>query len=369
MNFKHLCFAASAFTTLLAGASVAAADGASPAAGYGFSDFYGVPRLGHETVVGTGCGGDGSLGITIPDGYWRGYVTSSDPDTAIELDVTCVYHGDINADLRSRWRAEHPGQLEPWTPDGFVVNNSTRTRTVPTASGVVYHGTQFGADGSCGFDQPDVPYEIGEDSWVRIVDGQAQWIVSGCATPGEIGPWTPQPQPEPQPQPGTGYAFPYAEFWDVPQLGTETVRGTGCGANGTFGDTMPDGLWFGWIDSTGGSSLQFDVGCAYHGAVAEQMCDDFMAERPDDGSPPCYGSGADALFIANNNTRTRTVPMAGGYQAVSAVVIEEVLNDGSGILHCTAPSDPVNNGDNGMGVWLSIQNGQAQYSLQECAHD
>src|SRR5215211_2051915 len=43
---------------------------------YGYVDFYGVPHLGWETASGTGCGGDGSIGDVIPDGYWRGYVRS-----------------------------------------------------------------------------------------------------------------------------------------------------------------------------------------------------------------------------------------------------------------------------------------------------
>jgi hypothetical protein len=358
VNIKTLCFAASSLTAVMAGASVAAADGATPASGYEYADFYDVPRLGHETVVGTGCGGDGSLGATIPDGYWRGYVTSSDPDTAIELDVTCVYHGTINADLVSRWRAEHRGQLEPWTPDGFVVNNSTRTRTVPTASGVVYHGTEFGADGSCRFDQPDIPYEIGEDSWVRIVNGEVQWVVSGCATPGEIGPWTPQPQP------GTGLAFPYAEFWDVPQLGAEPVHGTGCGGDGSLGDTIPDGFWYGWSSGLSGTSLQFDVGCMYHGARAEQLCDEFAADNPNYGSPPCWGSGADAHFLVNNSTRTRTVPLAPTFTAADA----EWVDNGDGTLSCV-PTPNTSGMNGGMGEWLYIENGLAQYSLRECAHD
>jgi hypothetical protein len=243
-----------------------------------------------------------------------------------------------------------------------VVNNSIRTRTVPTASGVVFHGTEFGADRSCRFDQPDIPYEIGEDSWVRIVNGEVQWVVSGCATPGEIGPWTPQPQP--QPQPGTGFAFPYAEFWDVPQLGTEPVHGTGCGGDGSLGNTIPDGFWYGWPTGVNGTSLQFDVGCMYHGPIAQQMCNEFTAENPGYGSPPCWGSGADAQFLVNDSTRTRTVPLASTFTAADA----EWVDNGDGTQSCV-PTPNTNEMNGGMGVWLYIENGEAQYSLRECAHD
>ena len=52
--------------------------------------------------------------------------------------------------------------------------------------------------------------------------------------------------------------------WDaVPQLGYEPVRGTGCGADGSLGDTIPDGWWFGVVDWFDGSSMGIDVVCAY----------------------------------------------------------------------------------------------------------
>ena len=96
---------------------------------YGHTDFYGVPRLGHETVSGTGCGGDGSVGATIPDGLWRGYARSFDGPTPgesarVEFDLVCVYRGNVNPELVARWRADHPGQIEPWVLDGFMINNN-----------------------------------------------------------------------------------------------------------------------------------------------------------------------------------------------------------------------------------------------------
>ena len=156
---------------------------------YGFVDFYGVPRLGDETVSGTGCGGDGSVGATIPDGLWRGYARSFDgptPDqsTRVEFDLVCVYRGNVNPELVAKWQADHPGQIEPWVVDGFMINNNARTRTVGLADSFFAHGTQW-TDTGCPFAQPAVPFNSANDVWINIAGGQAQWMVSSCSGPVE----------------------------------------------------------------------------------------------------------------------------------------------------------------------------------------
>jgi hypothetical protein len=362
MNIKSLAFAAAGVAALIAGTPIVSADDSVPNDSvYGYTHFYGIPRLGEETVAGSGCGGDGSLGDTIADGYWRGYVREAGDGAAIEFDVVCVYRGDVNPDLVRRWREDHPGEPEPWVTDGLLVNNSVRTRTVQLAEGSFLHGTRFGADGSCRFGQGDaVPFDPGIDAWIRVVDGEARWAVSGCAGVAATVVL--------EPRPGSGFAFPYANFWDVPQLGIEPVLGSGCGADGSLGDSMPDGLWYGWITSSDGASLQFDVGCIYRGPLASQGCAEYP---PDYGSPPCWSDGADVLFADNDSERTRTVPLAPGYVAADGVieVVESLPNDMQR-TRCAAPTEPVgHHGDNGMGEWLSIHNGQARYSLQECPHD
>ena len=45
--------------------------------------------------------------------------------------------------------------------------------------------------------------------------------------------------------------WPYGPFWNVPQLGSEPVRGTGCGSQGQIGDVIPDGLWAGYVTNEG----------------------------------------------------------------------------------------------------------------------
>lgn len=323
---------------------------------YGYTDFYDVPHLGTETASGTGCGGDGSIGDTIPDGYWRGYVRSVEGG-AVQFDLVCVYGDDVNPELISRWRDAHPGQPEPWVSDGFLVDNSADVRDVPLASTFFSHGTQWIDGAGCPFDQPAVPFDATRDAWLFITGGQAAWAVSSCAGPASA---------PPPPASGSGFQFPYADFWSVPQLGEEPVRGSGCGGDGSLGDTIPDGLWYGWIEAIGSSSLDLDVVCVYYGAEAQRLFDEFIAEHGEDyGAPPSFGADG---FPVNNSTRTRAVPLAPSYELIDAQWV-----DNYGYQVCLPPQ-----GDAVAGYpadsfpkpsWVFISGGQAQWSLTECPHD
>ena len=221
---------------------------------------------------------------------------------AVEFDLVCVYRGNVNPELVARWQADHPGQIEPWVLDGFMINNNARTRTVGLADSFWVHGTQW-TDTGCPFAQPDVPFNTANDVWISIAGGQAQWMVSSCGGPVEgTAPTTTLPPPPAAP---TGaLAFPYATVYEVPQLGHEPVRGTGCGGDGSIGDVIPDGLWWGAIAGQSTTTLEFDLACIYTGPVGEQMGEQFIAANPDYGSPP-YWPGVG--FFVNNNPRTRTV--------------------------------------------------------------
>jgi hypothetical protein len=156
------------------GANVAHADGTTPPPW----DFYGVPQLGQEAVRGTGCGGDGSIGDVIPDGYWRGYLGSQD-GTSIQFDLACVYF--------------QPVANGTPVPDGWLVNNKTRTRTVATSPGFFVSGTRYQSDGSVPFaqsatvneggmyDGDNIPFD-GGDAWLYIENGRAQWLVGAPVT-------------------------------------------------------------------------------------------------------------------------------------------------------------------------------------------
>jgi hypothetical protein len=146
--------------------------GASTPVDYGFEDFFDVSQLGNEAVRGTGCGGDGSIGDVIPDGWWRGFVRSWDGTTleassSLQFDLICIYLDQVGDNQYI---------------DGWVVNNNDRTRTVPIAPGFFVHGTTFVSEVSAPFDQPDVPFAPAAQAWIRIIDGTAVWAVSAPTT-------------------------------------------------------------------------------------------------------------------------------------------------------------------------------------------
>ena len=93
--------------------------------------------------------------------------------------------------------------------------------------------------------------------------------------------------------------WPYPSFRDVPRLGVEPVRGSGCGASGDLGDVIPDGLWAGYLYPATDGTVEMDVACVYEGDAAAQVVADGTATIVDDRDPD--------FLVVNNNTRRRTL--------------------------------------------------------------
>jgi len=81
--------------------------------------------------------------------------------------------------------AEHPGEQPVPIPDGFLVNNNDRVRTVPLAASFLQVDAEPTAAGGCS--PPAVPPPSGSteryrlvDSWLFVAGGEAQWVVTGC---------------------------------------------------------------------------------------------------------------------------------------------------------------------------------------------
>jgi hypothetical protein len=106
--------------------------------------------------------------------------------------------------------------------------------------------------------------------------------------------------PLPAIPPLTHPVFPYDDFYSVPRLGSEPVRGTGCGASGQIGDVIPDGIWAGFA-GVDGDRVSVDLVCVFTPEAAERVLAEGTAAiiYPD----PAY-------LIVNNNQRERTVPAA-----------------------------------------------------------
>jgi hypothetical protein len=94
------------------------------------------------------------------------------------------------------------------------------------------------------------------------------------------------------------------EFWNVGTWGTEPVFGSGCGASGNLGDTIPDGLWAGFIvDDGSDGSVGIDLLCIYSGEAARNVLAGTTATTIN--ADPNY-------LIVNNSTRARHMAMAEG---------------------------------------------------------
>lgn len=162
-----------------------------------YEDFYAVPQLGTEEVVGSDCGANGSIGDTIPDGIWRGYVESFDgpttyESTSLEFNLICVYVGATGDRLRSEWEAANQGAAQYGFPDGFMVDNNPRTRGVPLSVDFVMAGAVLTTLDRCAV--PAMPAYVGgdrqpdsymfTDAWLVIQGGEAVTVVTSCANGG-----------------------------------------------------------------------------------------------------------------------------------------------------------------------------------------
>jgi len=152
---------------------------------WSYPNFQDVPQLGDEPVRGTGCGGRGGVGDTIPDGLWAGYLYPG-ADGTVELDLSCVYYGDAAEQIVAAGTAT----IVDDNPDFLVVNNSTRRRTLTDHVGYVLWGVAD-EQGVCtpqagwGLEQltPDIIAQAnGSIAWVRVEDGAAWWAFYGCDT-------------------------------------------------------------------------------------------------------------------------------------------------------------------------------------------
>lgn len=152
------------------------------------------------------------------------------------------------------------------------------------------------------------------------------------------------------------FTFPYASFFDVAQLGSEPVRGTGCGADGSLGEEIPDGYWHGQID-VGSAALSIDLICVYYGASAAP----FVAEcQATDTEDTCLEFG-DQFWQINNNTRKRFVPLDENFRRRYAN--QEGCSDPGPGLGAVGEV-----GSDLMASWIVIEGGLATFALTSCVY-
>lgn len=150
------------------------------AAGWPFEDFRSVLRLGGQTVLGSGCGAEGSVGEVIPDGWWLGIITA-DGNSQLQVDLVCAFRGDDAQPLIDECLAsEAATSCTDYFNEGFwPVNRNTRERTVPKSSALVVESAN---------DLCDVGPETrlggidGELDWLQIQGGSLVYLRRGCET-------------------------------------------------------------------------------------------------------------------------------------------------------------------------------------------
>lgn len=153
-------------------------------------------------------------------------------------------------------------------------------------------------------------------------------------------------------------------YYEVPQMGTESVRGTGCGSTGGLGETLPDGVWNVLVgDGTGGdefwtsSRITVDVRCVYSGVGGQQLWT--AACNADPTSDSCQQQSAE-WYVVNANGRLRTMAVSPGVQyGVGAL----------GASPCASVTTDRNAGDapwRFMDSWITVDGGQVTAVVSAC---
>ena len=131
---------------------------------------------------------------------------------------------------------------------------------------------------------------------------------------------------------------------DEPPLSTTRASGSGCNPGGS---ELPDGWWYGSLESGVGDEVTFDLACYYVGAIAETEA----AARGDEVNNDYY--------VVNESSQLRTVPVADGATA-SCVAL------GTGVTQVECDLSEVG-GDVEWAVWLRVQGGVVDRVFEQYA--
>lgn len=195
-----------------AGGSTGALAATTDESVFPYETFGDVPQLGDEPVLGTGCGADGSIGDTIPDGIWAGFADAPPAGEPLSVDLLCIFTPAAASGILADGTANvliPNGGTEP-DPNYLVVNNNERERSVPTSPGAQFRDAVFAGD-TCveGPFLPEVDHATYQ-AWINIDMGEATWVVWGCdlfepevpaSGPGPTAAPAPGPAPTPGPTP------------------------------------------------------------------------------------------------------------------------------------------------------------------------
>jgi hypothetical protein len=148
-----------------------------------------------------------------------------------------------------------------------------------------------------------------------------------------------------------GEPFPFPDAVAVPQLGDEPVRGSGCGADGSIGDRLPDGTWSVRALRSDGQTLDVDITCIFYG-------DEALQRSAAAGALP-----NDLWYEVNGSDRSRSITLAPRFQLRYA-------SRGEVDFTCVDSGRPArfteSNLWNEIPGWLVVRDGEAQLLLITC---
>ncbi|MEA3511548.1 MAG: hypothetical protein U9R51_08950 [Actinomycetota bacterium] len=136
----------------------------------------------------------------------------------------------------------------------------------------------------------------------------------------------------------------------APRPGSGGAGGSGCSPGA---GPLPDGVWFGFVDAIGATTIDFDLACLYTG-------DSAIAKGAEDGVEVDID-----YYIRNNNPALRTVPVAttGAVYEIEATTIDFLT-----VAFADWPVDPAGSiacPSNWCGVWLFVNGGEATEILEQ----
>ena len=132
-----------------------------------------------------------------------------------------------------------------------------------------------------------------------------------------------------------------------PLEGSGGASGSGC--NPGPGE-LPDGVWFGMVESVTASTVELDLACFYFGDIAYDIGDDRGEEVDND------------YIIVNDNPALRTVPVRPGatvHELTSVDFVSTAFEDWPAVAD--GPSCP---GETCI-VWLYVNAGQATEIVEQ----
>lgn len=128
----------------------------------------------------------------------------------------------------------------------------------------------------------------------------------------------------------------------TPTAAPDGAEGSGCSA--PEGE-LPDGLWYGLVETADDDSIEFDLACWFVGQAAADAAAEDGAESP----PP------NDYYVRNDSSRTRTVSVTDGATAVSypsGSPQDEQTGAFADYLQTTATRGYA------FGVWIAVEDGQ-----------